>query len=217
MGLPYNLVPVNIRRGDQFEPWFKRVSPSNRMPAIVDHDPVGGGAPLALAESGVILRYLAEKSGRFLPGAPRHRYEAEQWLSWQMSQLGPAMGQHGHFALYAREKIPYAIERYRKEVLRLFGVLDERLEGREHICDDYTIVDMACWPWILTYKSQGIDLARFPSIRRWYDALKTRPALRRGYDLLKEARGARGKEAPDELARAYLFGENRDALPDSSA
>ena len=137
MALPYRVVPVNIGRGEQFEPAFERISPSNRMPAIVDHQPIDGGEPLALAESGVILRYLADKTGHFFPRVPRARYQAEQWLSWQMSQLGPMLGQHGHFALYAREKIPYAIERYRREALRLFTVLDKRLDGRDYICDDY--------------------------------------------------------------------------------
>ena len=206
MELSYKVVPVNIGRGDQFEPEFERISPNNRMPAIVDRDPIGGGDPFGLAESGVILRYLAEKTGQFLPSDLKRRYQAEQWLSWQMSHLGPMLGQHGHFALYAKEKIRYAIDRYRQEVLRLFKVLDAQLEGRAHICDDYSIVDMACWPWILTYKSQQIDLAEFPNVRRWYGQLKTRPALRRGYDLLKEERSHRGNEAPDDEARVHLFG-----------
>ncbi|MGI9305324.1 MAG: glutathione S-transferase N-terminal domain-containing protein [Gammaproteobacteria bacterium] len=206
MGLPYNVIPVNIGRGEQYEPDFERVSPGNKMPAIVDHEPIDGGEPFALAETGVILRYLAEKTGKFFPEDRRRRFEAEQWLSWQMSQLGPILGQHGHFALYAKEQIPYAIDRYRREALRLFKVLDKRLEGRAHICDDYTIVDMACWPWVLTYKSQKIDLGDYPDVRRWYDSLKTRPGLRRGYDLLKESRSRRGNEAPDEEARKHLFG-----------
>jgi len=207
MELPYKAIPVNIGRGDQFEPGFVRISPNGKMPAIVDHDPVFGGEDFALAESGLILRYLAEKSGRFLPGDPRRRYQVEQWVMWQMGHLGPMLGQHGHFALYAREKIPYAIDRYRSEALRLFKVLDTRLEGREHICDDYSIADMACWPWVLTYKSQQIELEDFPNVRRWYDHLKKRPGLRRGYDLLKEHRSPRGNEAPDEGARVHLFGQ----------
>ncbi|MDH3713225.1 MAG: glutathione S-transferase N-terminal domain-containing protein [Gammaproteobacteria bacterium] len=208
MQLPYEVVPVNIGRGEQFTPEFQSISPSNRMPAIVDRDPDDGGEPLALAESGVILRYLAEKSGNFFPRDRRQRYAAEQWLMWQMSQLGPMLGQHGHFALYARERIPYAVDRYRRETLRLFKELDRRLADREYICDDFTIVDMACWPWILTYKSQQIDLAEFPNVRRWYDNLKTRPGLRRGYDLLKDHRSRRGSEAPDEEARVHLFGQS---------
>ena len=181
------------------------------MPAIVDHEPLGSGDSFPLAESGAILMYLAEKSGQFLPTDVQGRYGVMQWLLWQTTQLGPMMGQHGHFALYAKEKIPYAIDRYRYNVLRLFKELDNRLKGREHICGEYTIVDMACWPWIVTYKSQQIDLAEFPEIRRWYDALKTRPGLRRGYDLLKDSRSSRGNEAPDEEARAHLFGEAQKA------
>ena len=210
MGLAYKTFPINIGRGDQFTADFQSVSPNARMPDIVDHEPNDGGQPFALAESGVILRYLAEKSGMFMPEDPRRRYEAEQWLMWQMAHLGPMLGQHGHFALYAEEKIPYAIDRYRTEVLRLFKVLDTRLEGREHICDEYTVVDMACWPWIITYKSQQIDLGEFPNVRRWYDSLKARPGLRRGYDLLKESKSSRGDEAPDEEARKHMFGKGAE-------
>jgi len=206
MELQYNVMPINIGRGAQFDPDFARISPSHRIPAIVDHKPIDGSDPLALAESGAILLYLAEKTGRFLPTDSRRRYETTQWLMWQMSQLGPALGQHGHFALYAEDKIPYAIGRYRKETLRLFKVLDTQLEDKEHICGEYSIVDMACWPWVLTYKSQKIDLSDFPHVRRWYDLLKTRPGLRRGYDLLKEYRSKRGDESPDAQARAHLFG-----------
>ena len=151
------------------------------------------------------------KRQQFLPTDVQGRYGVMQWLLWQTTQLGPMMGQHGHFALYAKQKIPYAIDRYRYNVLRLFKELDKRLKGREHICGQYTIVDMACWPWIVTYKSQQIDLEEFPEIRRWYDALKTRPGLRRGYDLLKDSRSSRGNEAPDEEARAHLFGETQKA------
>ena len=205
MALDYRPIMVNIGRGDQFTDDFEKVSPNKRMPAIVDHDPVDGGEPFALAESGAILLYLAEKTGRFMPSGLRERYQATQWLMWQMGHLGPMLGQHGHFALYAKEKIPYAIDRYRTEVLRLFAILNKRLGEREHICGDYSVVDMACWPWVLTYKSQQIDLADYPNIRRWYDALKERPGLRRGYALGKEDKSKRGAEAPDEEARQHLF------------
>ena len=207
MALPYKVIEVNIGRGEQFELAFEHISPSNRMPAIVDHDPLGGGESFALAESGAILLYLAEKTGRFAPVDLKGRYQATQWLFWQTSQLGPMMGQHGHFALYSEDKIPYAIDRYRHNVLRLFDELNRQLADHEHICGEYSIVDMACWPWVLTYKSQQIDLGEFPNVRRWYDALKTRPALRRGYDLLKEARSRRGHEEPDAEARVHLFGK----------
>ena len=209
MELDYNVVPVNIGRGDQFKPDFLKISPNNRIPAIIDHQPIAGDTPMALAESGLILRYLADKSGKFLPTNLAKRYECEQWLMWQMSHLGPTLGQHGHFALYATENIPYAIERYRTEALRLFKVLDLRLAGREFVCDDYSIVDMACWPWILTYKSQGIDLDEFANIRRWYDSLKAREGLRRGYMLMKEEKSKRGEEAPDDEAREHLFGKGQ--------
>ncbi|MDE0920382.1 MAG: glutathione S-transferase N-terminal domain-containing protein [Arenicellales bacterium] len=205
MDLAYQLLPINIGRGEQFEPAFSKISPSHRMPAIVDHDPHDAGDPLCLAESGAILLYLADKTGRFLSSTPRSRHQTIQWLMWQMSQLGPMLGQNGHFSLYATEKIPYAIARYRHEVVRLFGELNRRLVDREYICDEYSIVDMACWPWVLTYKSQDIDLSEFPEVRRWYDQLKSRPALRRGYNLLRETRSKRGNEAPDQEARQHLF------------
>ena len=206
MELPYKTIPINIGRGAQFDADFAAISPSHRIPAIIDHGPIDDRSPLVLAESGAILLYLAEKTGRFLPVDSRRRHETTQWLMWQMSQLGPTLGQHGHFALYAEDKIPYAIDRYRKETLRLFKELDAQLEDKDHICDDYSIVDMACWPWVLTYKSQKIDLGDFPNVRRWYDLLKKRPGLRRGYDLLKEYRSKRGSEAPDTEARVHLFG-----------
>jgi GST-like protein len=189
MALPYRVKPVNIGRGEQLAPDFLAISPNGRMPAIVDDEPSGGGAPLAIFESGAILVYLAEKSGRFLPADVRSRSDVLSWLFWQMGGLGPMLGQHGHFRLYAPEKIPYAIERYERETKRLYGVLERRLAGREHICGDYTIADMACWPWLVTHKAQGIDLAEFPELARWYGALKQRPALRRGYDLGRELRG----------------------------
>lgn len=205
MELPYNIIPVNIGKGEQFRPEFLEISPNNRMPAIVDHDPIGDKKPLPIFESGAILLYLAEKTCRFIPDDVAGRYEVTQWLMWQMANLGPMLGQHGHFFLYAEEKIPYAIERYRTEVLRLFTVLDRRLEGRNHICDDYSIADMACWPWVLTYKSQQIALAEFPNVRRWYDALKERPGLRRGYALGKEAKQKRENVGWDDETRKNLL------------
>ncbi len=205
MEFPYRVVPVNIGRGEQFAPEFLAISPNNRMPAIVDHEPGDGGEPLAVFESGAILVYLAEKSGRFLPADVRGRSDVLQWVMWQMGGLGPMLGQHGHFKLYAPEKVPYAIERYRNEAERLYGVLDRRLAGREFICDEYSIADMMSWPWVITYKSQGLDLDAFPNVRRWYDALKQRPALRRGYDVGKDTRGPTFEGGPDEEARKHLF------------
>jgi len=189
MGLPYRMIPVDIGRGAQFAPEFLAISPNGRIPAVVDPEPGDGGPPLAVFESGAILIHLAEKSGRFLPGDLRGRTEVLQWLMWQMGGLGPMLGQHGHFKLYAQRQLPYAIERYRKESERLYGVLDRRLADREHLAGDYSIADMACWPWVVTHKAQEIALGAFPNVRRWYDALKQRPALRRGYELGRELRG----------------------------
>jgi len=204
MELAYRVVPVNIGRGEQFEPAFLAISPNNRMPAIVDHAPAGGGEPVPVFESGAILLYLAEKTGRFLPADLRGRTEVLEWLFWQVGGLGPMLGQHGHFALYAPEKVPYALGRYRAEAERLYGVLDRRLAGREHLCGDYSVADMASWPWVITYKSQGFDLAAWPNVRRWFDALKERPALRRGYDVGKDLRTA-VFAGPDAEARKHLF------------
>jgi len=190
MELPYRVVPVDIGRGEQFQPGFLVISPNGRMPAIVDHAPAGGGAPLSVFESGAILLYLAGKSERFLPADQRGRTAVTEWLMWQVGGLGPMLGQHGHFRLYAAEKIPYAIERYRRETERLYGVLDRRLAEHEHVAGDYSIADMAIWPWIVTWKRQGIAIDRFTNVRRWYDALKQRPALRRGYDLGRDWRQA---------------------------
>jgi len=186
MELPYRVIPINIGKGDQFKEDFLKISPNNRMPAIVDHDPPGGGEPVAIFESGAILMYLAEKSGKFLPTDLRGKYEVMQWVMWQMGGLGPMIGQSGHFKFYAPEEIPYAKDRYWNEMLRLYGVLDKQLEGREFIAGDYSIADMASWPWIITYKRQGVDLDAFPNVKRWYKGLQQRPALRRGYAVGKE-------------------------------
>ena len=207
MGLDYKIVPVNIGRGDQFEEDYLKISPNNRMPAIVDHDPPDGGDPISVFESGAILIYLAEKSGRFLPTNMRGRTDVMKWLMWQMSGLGPMFGQAGHFQFYAPEQISYAQERYHTESLRLYGVLDGQLEGREYICGAYSIADMACWPWVVTYKKQNIDLHEFKNVRRWYDHLKTRPGLRRGYDVGKELGKPEGKW--DAEARKHLMPHTR--------
>ncbi len=209
MELSYRVLPVNIGRGEQLRPEFLAISPNGRMPAIVDHAPADGGPPLSVFESGAILLYLGEKTGRFLPGDLRGRTEVTEWLLWQMGGLGPMLGQHGHFRLYAAEKVPYAIDRYRRETERLYGVLDRRLADREHVCGAYSIADMAIWPWIVTWKQQGIELDRFAHVRRWYDALKQRPALRRGYDVGKEAKRA-AAAGFDEQAREHLFGGRSD-------
>jgi len=204
MELPYEVKPVNIGRGEQFEPAFLKISPNNRMPAIVDHEPVGGGEPIAIFESGAILLYLAEKSGKFLPDDARGRYDVIQWLMWQMGGLGPMLGQNHHFRIYAPEPIPYAVDRYTNEGKRLYRVLDGQLAGREYICGEYSIADMACWPWIVPHERQGVDFGDFPNVRRWYEKMKARPALRRGFDLLEEIRST----GMDAKAKQILFGQD---------
>jgi GST-like protein len=208
--LPYTLKPVNIGRGEQFSPEFLAISPNNRMPAIVDHDPPGGGAPVAVFESGATLIYLAEKTGRFLPADLRGRHATLQWLMWQMGGLGPMAGQNGHFLLYAPERLPYAIERYAKEVNRLYGVLDAQLVRTGHYVagGEYTIADIAIFPWIRTHKAQQIALAEFPHVERWYNTLFERPAAKRGLDLGKELRLPK----MDEEARKALFGQTAQSV-----
>jgi GST-like protein len=203
MALPYETHWVNIGRGEQFAPSFLEISPNNRIPAIVDRSV---SPPLSIFETGAILLYLAEKTGLFLPADPRGRAEVLQWLFWQVGGLGPMLGQHGHFKLYAKEKIPYAIQRYEDEAKRLYGVMDRRLADRECLAGAYSIADMAAWPWVVTYKAQGIDLAEFPHVRRWYDALKQRPALQRGFAFGKDLRQV-VKDGPDEESRKHLFGK----------
>jgi GSH-dependent disulfide-bond oxidoreductase len=204
-GLAHRIVPVNISTGEQFAPAFLAIAPNNRMPAIVDHAPADGGAALALFESGEILLYLAEKTGRFLAADLRGRHDALQWLFWQMGGLGPMAGQNHHFAHYAPEKIPYAIERYVKETNRLYGVLNRRLADREFIAgSDYTIADMAAYPWVRSYERQGQRLEDFPHIGRWFAAIGSRPATVRAYE-----RGAAVNTVPtvtDESKR-LLFGQ----------
>ena len=204
-GLPYSLVPVRIGRGDQFKPEFLRISPNNRMPAMIDDASAGVPGPLAIFESGAILMYLAEKSGKFLPADIAGRYGVIQWLMWQMSALGPIGGQNGHFKLYAQEKIPYSIERFGKEIDRLYGVMDRRLGEVEFLAGDYSIADMACFPWIMTHKAQGITLDVFPNLKRWYATLRAREALQRGLAVGKDWK--KDSPAMDEEARKVLFGQ----------
>ena len=180
-GLPYNLHQVDIGKGDQFKPEFLAIAPNNRIPAIVDNDPKGGGAPISLFESGAILLYLAEKTGRFIPADIHGRAEVLQWLFWQMGGLGPMAGQNGHFNVYAPEKIPYAMERYTRETTRLYGVLNRRLADREFIAGDYSIADMASYPWIVPYKNHKQDINAFPHLKRWFDAITARPAVVKAY------------------------------------
>ncbi len=208
-GLPYTLFPVNIGAGDQFKPDFLAISPNNRIPAILDHAPEGGGAPVSVFESGAILLYLAEKTGRLLPADSRARVEVLEWLFWQMAGLGPMLGQNHHFALYAPEKIPYAIERYRKETNRLYGVLDKRLEGRDFIAGDYSIADIACYPWIVSYERQGQNLEDFPALKRWFEAIRERPATQRAYE---RAKTVNTQPTLSEESRKILFGQTAETI-----
>ncbi len=202
--IAYNVKYVNIMGGEQFAPDFLKISPNNRIPAIIDHDPLDGGAAISVFETGAIMEYIADKYGQFLPADPRGRANVMQWLMWQMGGLGPMLGQHGHFKLYAPEKIPYAIDRYRAETERLYGVLDRQLVDNKYVAGDYSIADMAIFPWVRTYKRQEIDLEYFPNVRRWYDLLKERPALRRGLDLGKELLNRNPQD--NAKARKTLFG-----------
>jgi GST-like protein len=204
-GLPYRIVPVNISKGDQFKPDFLAISPNNRIPAIVDHEPVGGGAPISIFESGAILLYLAEKTGRFLPADPQGRVEVTQWLFWQMAGLGPMAGQNHHFRQYAPEKLPYAINRYVSETNRLYGVLNRRLADRPFIAGTYSIADMAAYPWIVPYKNQGQSLEDFPHLKRWFETIKSRPAVVRAYDRAKEINGQ--PTVMTEESKRILFGQ----------
>ena len=180
-GLDYTMHPININAVDQFQPEFLKLSPNNRMPAIVDHDPSDGGTPIDLFESGAILLYLAEKMGQFYPTDLRERYSVMKWLMWQMGGLGPMAGQNHHFGRFAAEKIPYAIERYRSETARLYGVLNGALDGRSFITGDYSIADMACYPWIARYEWQEMDLGEYPNVQRWYEQIAARPATQTAY------------------------------------
>lgn len=204
-GLEYQIKPVNIGKGDQFQPEFLAFSPNNKMPAIIDHAPADSGPPQTVFESGAILMYLAEKTGRFLPSDPRQRIQALEWLFWQVGGLGPMTGQYGHFHVYAPEPVPYAQDRYRREAERLLKVLDTRLEGRNFLAgEDYSIADMATYPWVGTYPAAPLDLEPFVHLRRWREAIAARPATARAY-----ARGEalRKPDAPmsDEEKRV-LFG-----------
>ena len=185
-GLDYKIFPVNIGKGEQFDPEFLKFSPNNRIPAIRDLAPADGGAPLGIFESGAILNYLADKTGRFLPQAPRPRFEVLQWLYWQMGGLGPMAGQTHHFVQYAPERIPYAMERYVKETNRLYGVLNKQLAGRDYIAGAYSIADMACYPWIVPYERQQQKLEDFPHLKAWFERMAARPAVQRAYEKAKE-------------------------------
>ena len=207
-GLEYRAIPVNIGAGEQFAPEFLAISPNNKIPAIVD--PEGpDGEPISLFESGAILLYLAAKTGRFLPDDLRARYRVLEWLMFQMGSVGPMLGQTHHFRLYAPEKLPYAIERYSNEAKRIYGVLDKRLAGRDWVAsDDYSIADIAIFPWLRSWQNQGIDWADFPHLKRWFDAILARPAVERAIVVGQERRN---NLADDKEAQKVLFGQRARA------
>ena len=210
-GLKYRIVPVNIGLGEQFEQSFLEISPNNRIPAIVDSQPEGGGDPISVFESGAILLYLADKAGQLMPVGVGPHVQTTEWLMWQMANLGPMLGQNHHFVTYAPNKIPYAIDRYVNETSRLYAVLDRQLEGREFIVNTYSIADIACYPWIVSHERQLQDLDRFPNLQRWFEAIRERPATRRAY--------ARGREINDqpamsEEAKKVLFGQTDAVVRD---
>lgn len=202
--LDYQILPVNIGAGDQFKPEFLAISPNNRMPAIIDTEPAEGFEPLSVFESGAILLYLAEKIGKFLPTSLRDRLKATEWLFWQVGGLGPMAGQNHHFSQYAPEKIPYAIARYVNETNRLYGVLDQQLTGRDFIAGEYSIADMACYPWIVPHEKQGQSLPDFPNLKRWFAAMQNRPAVVRAYE---KGKAISSSSTMTEEEKKILFGQ----------
>jgi GST-like protein len=201
-GLPYEAHPVDIGRGDQFKPEFLKISPNNKIPAIVDRDGPDG-KPYSLFESGAILIYLAEKTGKLMPTETRARFDVVQWLMFQMGSIGPMLGQAHHFRGYAPEQIPYAVNRYTNEAKRLYGVMDRRLDGRDWFAGDYSIADIAIFPWLRSWERQGVELGEFPNVKRWFDAIAARPAVQRGLNVLTDLR----REGPmDEKQKEILFG-----------
>lgn len=201
----YTIIPVNIGTGEQFEPDFLKIAPNNRMPALVDHQPAKGGESISIFESAAIMQYLAEKHGQFYPTELRKRVEVMQWLYWQMGGLGPMAGQAHHFRQYAPEKIQYGIDRYTNEVNRLYGVMNQRLADRDFLAGDYSIADMASWPWVVPYERQGQDLNEFPHLKRWFETIKARPAVDKAMALGEEYKTL--NLATSEEAQKILFGQ----------
>lgn len=209
-GTPYEIRPIDIGKGAQFAPDFLKIAPNNRMPAIVDHAPTDGGAPVSVFESGAILLYLADKTGSFVPADIRGRVETLQWLFWQMGGLGPMAGQNHHFVQYAPERIPYAMKRYVDETNRLYGVLDKRLADRAFVAGDaYTIADMASYPWIVPWEKQGQNLDDFPNLQRWFEAIKARPATIRAYE---KGEAVRPSRPMSDEEKKILFGQTAASL-----
>ncbi|MEA5626354.1 glutathione binding-like protein [Nostoc sp. UHCC 0251] len=209
VGLPYTIIPVNIGSGDQFKPEFLKISPNNRIPAIVDHEPADGGAPISIFESGAILLYLAEKTGKLIPQDLRNRTQVLEWLFWQMAGLGPMAGQNHHFSAYAPEKIEYAINRYVNETGRLYGVLNKQLADKEFVAGDYSIADIAAYPWIVPYERQSQNLEDFPHLKRWFEAVKARPATIRAYE---KAEALKTQALDPDKSRDLLFNQSAKTI-----
>ncbi len=204
--LDYEIKLINIGKGEQFSPEFLEISPNNRIPAIVDHSPQDGGQPISIFESGAILFYLAKKTQQFLPTEIRGEMDVMQWLFWQMGGLGPMLGQNHHFSQYAPEKVPYAINRYVKETERLYGVLEEQLKDREYIAKDYSIADMAVYPWIVPHQQQQQNLSDFPNLKRWFESIQNRSAVKKAYEI---AKNLKTEATITEDSKKILFGQGR--------
>ena len=215
-GAPYKIFPVNIGKGEQFKAEFLAISPNNRIPAMIDHDPPGGGKPISVFESGAMLVYLGEKTGKFLPKEPRGRADVMQWLFWQMGGLGPMSGQNNHFSNYAQEKLQYAMDRYRNEVNRLYGVMNKRLADRPFLAGEYSIADIACYPWVVPHERQGQKIADFPHLKKWLETIAARPATVRAYEhVAKVNPGHGGIRTAEE--RAILFGQTAESISKAAA
>ncbi len=208
-GVDYRVTPVNISEGEQFTHDFLRIAPNGRIPAIVDHAPADSAEPLSVFESGAILTYLGEKTGQFLPEDPRPRADVLQWLMWQMGGLGPMLGQNHHFNRYAPEEVPYAIRRYNQETSRLYAVLDTHLNGRDFICEKYSIADMACYPWVARYRWHKTDIDEFPNVKRWYQVIKERPAVVAAY---QESCAIHDGKAVTAVGQDILFGQTAETM-----
>ena len=207
--MQYTIIPVNIGAGDQFKPEFLKISPNNRIPAIVDHEPADGGAPISIFESGAILLYLAEKTGKLIPQDLRNRTQVLEWLFWQMAGLGPMAGQNHHFSAYAPEKIDYAINRYVNETGRLYAVLNKQLADKEFVAGDYSIADIAAYPWIVPYERQSQNLKDFPHVKRWFEAIKARPATIRAYE---KAEALKTEALDPDKSRNLLFNQSAKTI-----
>ncbi|MEH2322474.1 MAG: glutathione binding-like protein [Nostoc sp.] len=209
VGLQYTIIPVNIGAGDQFKPEFLNISPNNRIPAIVDHEPGDTGAPISVFESGAILLYLAEKTGKLIPQDLRNRTQVLEWLFWQMAGLGPMAGQNHHFSAYAPEKIEYAINRYVNETGRLYAVLNKQLADREFVAGDYSIADIAAYPWIVPHEGQSQNLEDFPHVKRWFETIKARPATIRAYE---KAEALKTQALDPDKSRDLLFNQSAKTI-----